>query len=149
MSGDDFLSSSMPQRIPDREYAKFKDWLLEKAQVEQSEHLFTARYADVGLSLAYLLEVYEAGKERRVPEAWMSLYKQMKQEESTEYEMYLRLHEKYADKHCVFDITIERSFHAPMGEEEEDGDEPRIAKKRRSASASREIKKDGKVHSFN
>jgi galactose-1-phosphate uridylyltransferase len=149
MSGDDF-SSSIPKRIPDKEYAKFKNWLLEKAREEQSEHLFTSRYADVGLSLAYLLEVYEAGKERKIPEAWMFLYKQMKQEESSEYETYLRLHAKYAEEHRVFDITIERSFHAPVVDEvDEEAGQSRVPKKRRTVRASREIKKDGDIHSFN
>lgn len=141
MSSDDFLL--IPQRIPEREYVAFKKWLLEKALDEESEYLFTFRYADVGLSLKYLLEVYEAGKESKIPEAWVPLYKEMKQEQSTEYQTYLRLKEKYEERCRVAEITIEKAFN-PKEEDVDQGS----TKKHKKTTPSRGIKRDGMVSSF-
>ena len=147
MSGDDF--SLLPQRIPDREYVIFKKWLLARASEEQSEHLFTDRYADLGLSLKYLFEVYEAGKERKIPEAWIPLYKQMKTEESAEYQTYLRLKEKYEDQHLVSQLFLDNTFHPQQSEQEVDLEKEASSKKRKKGGSSgREFKKDGKVTSF-
>ena len=139
--------SALSRKIPDREYATFKDWLLEKAGEEQSEHLFTDRYANVGLTLTYLLEVYEAGKAKKIPESWIPLYNQMKQEQSKEYQTYLMLKDKYEEQHRVSEITIEKAFDVP---EEEPKKEPalRASSKKRRKKSTRNIKKDGKVSSF-
>lgn len=149
MSKHDFSSN----KIPDVEYSKFKQWLLDKALEETSSHLFTSRYANVGLSLTYLLEVYEAGQERRIPEAWVPLYEQMKQEQSQEYKTYLTLHEKYGQKRKVFDITIEKSFNGDKERNSEEKNSLNQPKGNNVAPAKRrdgrQIKKDGDIHSFN
>ncbi len=140
----------MSQRefLPHAEYINFRQWLMNKASEESSAHLFTSRYANVGLPLTYLLEVYEAGLERKVPEAWVPLYKQMKQEQSEEYETYLMLHEKYGEKHKVFEITIEKSFHKDEDDRIEQKD-TKVSTSKKRAVGGRQIKKDGDVHSFN
>lgn len=145
MSGDDF--SSILCRIPDEEYAKFKEWLIEQASREQSEHLFTERYVDVGLSLTYLLEVYEAGRSNSIPEAWAPLYKQMKRNKKREYMDYLRLKEKYEGQRCVSEITIEKAFSPPSLPEV--NEQPSKKRSKKNKPSGRQFKKDGGVTSFN
>ena len=145
MSSDDF--SPLPQRIPDREYSAFKSWLLEKASNEQSEYLFTSRYTNLGLSLTYLFEVYEAGRNSKIPESWIPLYKEMKQEQSSEYQTYLKLKEKYENQHNVSEITIEKSFNFTVQEAIVE-DQSIHKKKRKQPNHGRQIKKNGGVSSF-
>lgn len=132
-----------PKRIPFSEIDRFKSYLASLAEEEVDGSVFTDRYADVTLSLRYLLEVYEAGTQKKIPAAWIPLYNQMKQEESAEYQMYLRLQEKYGNRHRISEITVDKTLVAE--EDEEDGKKKR---KRAQTSSSREIVKDGKVSKF-
>lgn len=117
------------KKISPSEMKKFRIYLASEAKKETEAKVFTNRYSGENISLRYLLDVYEAGSENKVPRQWLNLYNQMKRQDTEEYRMYLALHEKY------------KTPDPPLIEQESES--KNVPKKR-----SRKIKKDGNVFKF-
>lgn len=83
------------KRLPAYEIDKFIQWLTEKAVSEEGRTIFTSNYGKIGIPLKYLVNVYEAGRDKTLPDLWLPLYERMKLEKSDEYKKYLKLKEKY------------------------------------------------------
>lgn len=79
-----------------RDWKEFKAWLRQRARASDARDAFTGQYTASRLTAHQGIEIYQAGREGRIPACWEPLYKEWQQTtQNPEYLLYLKLQLKY------------------------------------------------------
>jgi hypothetical protein len=81
----DQLKPSASTTVGEDEWQALREYLTAHAQHYDRDKAFTDRFIPFGLPLDFVLRVYEAGRQHRVPEEWLSLLHTSRVQRSDEY----------------------------------------------------------------